>query len=332
MGVSETRSFRAESESCRLDVGGKLLVCDVINGGKNSPQCTVASMHSRCSSGHGAKFGILRPNLSGGKISTVDNKEGRFRPKVLRSYVVAAAWMAGSCTDDPSCIFVGPIETAEKAQLEALYQQARDSYYSGQPLVVDDMFDKVEVKLRFHKSNLVVKYPRCSLKRYTAYADAEFDPSQMRALATVWGFLFALGLGLAVVLPVLITRYMSISAYEPGAFVLSDMNRVLFSVVSFLVGAPVAMSAAKQLQALGQGDVMALKGCCPNCGAEVYTFVRPNYSSLEIRHESECHVCDRQLMFQATLHPSWSGPGQPWAHGRVYLRTGANQLVPVRLN
>jgi hypothetical protein len=79
--------------------------------------------------------------------------------------------------------------------------QARDSYYSGQPLIVDDMFDKVEVnstslypslhtpatvqfpnelcflpcqlKLRVYGSPSVVKYPRCSLKRQSAYADAE---------------------------------------------------------------------------------------------------------------------------------------------------------------
>ncbi|BAS91918.1 Os05g0110800, partial [Oryza sativa Japonica Group] len=67
----------------------------------------------------------------------------------------------------------GPIETASQEMLEALYHQARDSYYSGQPLIVDDMFDKVELKLRVYGSPSVVKYPRCSLKRQSTYADAE---------------------------------------------------------------------------------------------------------------------------------------------------------------
>jgi hypothetical protein len=35
---------------------------------------------------------------------------------------LVSASIAGSCTDAPSCIFVGPIETAQKARLEALYQ------------------------------------------------------------------------------------------------------------------------------------------------------------------------------------------------------------------
>ena len=105
---------------------------------------------------------------------------------------------------------------------------------------------------------------------------------------------------------------------------------MLFSVVSFLLGAPVAQAAVKQLQAFGRGDLVALKGCCPNCGEEVYTFVKSDQSSLKMRHESECHICERQLVFRATLHPSKSGLGQPWAHGRVYLQTRANQLAPTR--
>ncbi|KAL5716177.1 hypothetical protein ACHQM5_017903 [Ranunculus cassubicifolius] len=72
----------------------------------------------------------------------------------------------------PSCIFVSPIETAKKETLEALYRQARDAYYSGKPLIVDSMFDKVELKLRWYGSKSVIKYPRCSLRRQSTYADA----------------------------------------------------------------------------------------------------------------------------------------------------------------
>ncbi|KAL3367268.1 hypothetical protein AABB24_011805 [Solanum stoloniferum] len=81
----------------------------------------------------------------------------------------------------PSCIFVGPIETASKETLEALYRQARDAYYSGMPLIVDDMFDKVELRLRWYGSKHVVKYPRCSLRRHSTYADAE-----MKSLHLPW--------------------------------------------------------------------------------------------------------------------------------------------------
>lgn len=301
----------------RTDAGGwmqSLRECDYLGGGMSSSRARIVSKY--CSS-YGTKFGmrsIRSPSKTGGTISSAGKT--RLECKVLRFTAVLE--------DAPSCIFVGPIETAEKARLEALYQQARDSYYSGQPLVVDDMFDKVELQLRWHGSKLVLKYPRCSLRRFTAYADAEVDPSQMQALKTVWSLLFALGLSLAVGLPIL--------QLHSHTFIMSDSNRMLFSVVSFLVGVPVSQAAMKQLQALGRGDLVALKGNCPNCGEEVYTFVKPDLSSLKARHESECHICERQLIFQATLHPAKSGLGPPWAHGRVYLQTRANQLAPARRN
>ncbi|XP_010485238.1 PREDICTED: factor of DNA methylation 4-like [Camelina sativa] len=75
--------------------------------------------------------------------------------------------------EGPSCIFVGPIDSARKETLEALYRQAKDAYYNGKPLIVDDMFDRVELKLRWYGSKSVVKYPRCSLLRQSTYADAE---------------------------------------------------------------------------------------------------------------------------------------------------------------
>ena len=321
----------AGSELLMLEAGAKLQSwprpgSNPSDGGKRSRECVRARIGRECCRGYGEKFGMRwirslgKFELGGGRVTPLGNQVLRF----------VSASMAGSCTDAPSCIFVGPIETAEKARLEALYQQARDSYYSGQPLVVDDMFDKVEMQLRWHGSKLVLKYPRCSLKRFTAYADAEVDPSQMRALKAIWSLIFAVGLSFAVGFPTLVSAYMQFNPHEPGTFVMLNTNRMFLSVASFLVGAPVAQAAVKQLQALGRGDLVALKGCCPNCGEEVYTFVKPDHSSLKARHESECHICERQLVFQATLHPSKSGLGQPWAHGRVYLQTRANQLAPSR--
>lgn len=73
----------------------------------------------------------------------------------------------------PSCIYVGPLHTATQETLEALYSQARDAYYSGDPLILDDMFDRVELKLKWYGSKSVVKYPRCSIRRHSTYADAD---------------------------------------------------------------------------------------------------------------------------------------------------------------
>ncbi|MFS7901511.1 putative oxidoreductase [Helianthus anomalus] len=69
------------------------------------------------------------------------------------------------------CIFVGPIERASQETLEAFYRQ--DSYYSGKPLIVDDMFDRVELQLRWYGSTYVVRYPHCSLRQQSTYVDAQ---------------------------------------------------------------------------------------------------------------------------------------------------------------
>ncbi|MFS7901051.1 putative PGR5-like protein [Helianthus anomalus] len=47
-----------------------------------------------------------------------------------------------------------------------------DSYYSGKPLIVDDMFDRVELQLRWYGSTYVVRYPHCSLRQQSTYVDA----------------------------------------------------------------------------------------------------------------------------------------------------------------
>lgn len=318
----------AGNEFFSLEVRGIPQACPVIYGfgcGRSRECVRGKIIRERCL-GYGVRFG-MRWIRESRKFEFVG---GRFILPEKQVLCFVSASTAGSCTDAPSCIFIGPIETAGKARLEALYQQARDSYYSGQPLVVDDMFDRVEMQLRWHGSKLVLKYPRCSLKRFTAYADAEVDPSQMRALKIIWCLIFAVGLSLAVGLATSISTCMEFNPYEPGTFVMSDTNRMFLSIVSFIVGAPVAQAAVKQLQALGRGDLLALKGCCPNCGEEVYTFVKLDHSSLKARHESECHICERQLVFQVTLHPSKSGLGQPWAHGRLYLLERTNQLAPAR--
>jgi hypothetical protein len=113
----------------------------------------------------------------------------------------------------------------------------------------------------------------------------------MQALKTIWSLIFAVGFSLAVGLPTLVSTYMEFDPYEPGSVIMSDTNWMFFSIVSFLVGACIAQAAVKQLQALGRGDLVALKGCCSNSGEKVYRFVKPNHSSLKARHE--CHICER---------------------------------------
>ncbi|XP_042068503.1 PGR5-like protein 1B, chloroplastic isoform X1 [Salvia splendens] len=242
--------------------------------------------------------------------------------------------------EGPSCIFVGPVETASQETLEALYCQARDAYYSGQPLIVDDMFDKVELKLRWYGSKCVVKYPRCSLRRQSTYADAQEDPSQVFALASVWLLIFGFGSS-ACLLPIVygIARAYNdafSSGYSninqgPSLALLATFNGVLFMLFGSVVGYPIVSASVGALKGLWKNDLVALKGVCPNCGEEVFAFVRSD-SSNDSPHRAECHVCESSLEFRTKvevleLHisQSVSRPGRQWVHGRIYLVRGKRQ-------
>ncbi|XP_058209956.1 PGR5-like protein 1B, chloroplastic isoform X2 [Rhododendron vialii] len=227
--------------------------------------------------------------------------------------------------EGPSCIFVGPIETARKETLEALYRQARDAYYSGNPLIVDDMFDRVELKLRSYGSKYVVKYPRCSLRRQSTYADAEEDPSQVFLLAGVW--LLFLGFGSsACLIPVIYSighAYQDAfsSGYyyssQPSQF-LAILNGMLFMALGSVIGYPIASASVKALEGLWRNDLVAVKGACPNCGEEVFGFARSNQSNYS-PHRADCHVCECSLEFRTKVEQSISIPGRRLVYGRIYL-------------
>ena len=100
--------------------------------------------------------------------------------------------------EGPSCIRLPPIEAATVEELEALYAQAKNTYFSGQPVVDDAMFDTVERRLRYLGSDAAVKYPRCSRRDMRVYSDASFDVEQLDSLATTWLALVALGCAMVV--------------------------------------------------------------------------------------------------------------------------------------
>ncbi|XP_008784599.1 PGR5-like protein 1B, chloroplastic isoform X2 [Phoenix dactylifera] len=233
----------------------------------------------------------------------------RLQQRRARSELRASAPGTTLAAEGPSCLFVGPIETASKEMLEALYQQARDSYYSGSPLIVDDMFDKVELKLRVYGSKSVVKYPRCSLRRQSTYADAEEDPSQVFALASVWILLLVFGAS-AFLVPTIYTINLALKdASNSRDFLyngrspfesLTMLNAILFIGLGYLIGYPVASASVQALQGLWRNDLVALKGSCPNCGEEVFAFVRAEKSKQQ-PHRAECHVCESALVFRTKV-------------------------------
>lgn len=300
----------------------KQSVCQELDGGRSIGCCTiVAGSFRRAQNGSNDKLRRMR---------LVVECIGGTRFPTLQSYEEQAL------REGPSCVFVGPVETERKDRLEALYQQARDSYYRGQPLIVDDMFDKVEVRLRWYGSKLVLKYPRCSLKRLSAYADAEVDQSQLWTLASIWIMLLAIGIvvasgppacALSKVCKGTVHLWFSSHAFSFTTEPLMAVNGFIETAIGFSIGVPVATAAVGALQGLWRGDLVALKGSCPSCGEEVYAFVRTD-DSLHPRHKTECHVCEHPLVFHAKVERSNTSLSWPWAYGRVYLVTRAKDLSP----
>lgn len=271
-----------------------------------------------------------------------NNKRNKIVNRLISnsSNKAAVSWASSSSEygvrEGPSCIFVGPVETANKDMLEALYQQARDSYYSGRPLILDDMFDKVELKLRWYGSKSVVKYPRCSIKRQSTYADAEVDHSQIWALASIWISLFVIG-AVALAVPPVCTLsticqdviHMQLISHSsmPASKSFTVANGILAIGLGSSIGYPTTVAAVRALQGLWGKNLVALKGSCPGCGEEVFAFVRADESTRP-RQKTECHVCERPLVFQAKVEHSMSHPGNQWVHGRIYLVSRIKDLSP----
>ncbi|XP_073267407.1 PGR5-like protein 1A, chloroplastic isoform X2 [Populus alba] len=219
-------------------------------------------------------------------------------------------------SEGPSCLFVGPIETASQETLEALYRQARDAYYSGKPLIIDDMFDRVELKLRCYGSKCVVKYPRCSIRRQSTYSDAEADISQAFALASIWILFLTVGCS-ASALPIIYT--IGLAYQDAFGSVISHGSQT--PIIGFLATVNVTV-----LQGLWRNDLVALKGACPNCGEEVFAFVKSDQSN-NSTHRADCHVCESLLEFRTKAEQTISRVGRRWVFGRIYLVSRRRQRL-----
>ena len=63
--------------------------------------------------------------------------------------------------DGPSCLRLPPLHLSTRAELEEVYLQAKNTYFSGQPIVDDAFFDAIETRLKHLGSDVARKYPRC---------------------------------------------------------------------------------------------------------------------------------------------------------------------------
>lgn len=250
--------------------------------------------------------------------------------------------------EPPSCPYFGPIDALDVVSLERLYIRAKELYYDGQPIMADNVFDELELRLRQAGSEVVRKYPRCSLRRSrTMYADADEDLTQEATLGVLWRVLAVGGL-VATTLPVLgaVQAYLTSEPATVGAPAGTLM--AAGSLLGLVAGWPLVSTCLEGAGKLRRMHTHALRGHCPHCAAEVYQFVssegvppRDADGKTFLREESECHVCGTPIEFRAfvadrdnhLVRVVGEGPLRTlgktkWVYGRVYARVTVHDLAP----
>ena len=215
--------------------------------------------------------------------------------------------------EGPSCIRLPPIEAATVEELEALYAQAKNTYFSGQPVVDDAMFDTVERRLRYLGSDAAVKYPRCSRRDMRVYSDASFDVEQLDSLAGTWLALVALGCAM-VVLDFGDAMRAGVGAVA-GGDIGGPQGSSFRPPVIGLLGVFLANGGWERFGRLRDGNTVAVKGECPSCAEEVYAFLPGNRAVARV--ECECHVCERRLAFRVEVAKSENAKWRRVATGRI---------------
>ncbi|TQD69226.1 hypothetical protein C1H46_045241 [Malus baccata] len=159
------------------------------------------------------------------------------------------------------------------------------------------------------------------------------DFSQVFALASIWILFLAFGSSVCLV-PVFYTvglayqdAFNPVFSYINQAPALSMLNSILFMMLGSVIGYPIASASVKVLKGLWRNDLVALKGACPNCGDEVFAFVKSDQSN-NSPHRANCHVCECLLEFRTKVEKSVSPLGRRWVYGRIYLvsRGGRSEL------
>ncbi|QDZ20298.1 hypothetical protein HOP50_04g28160 [Chloropicon primus] len=249
---------------------------------------------------------------SGGPATRTEGRHARSRSAGPSPRVVVANALEGQ-----RCHFVpGPLDSLHGARtedVEILYTQAKEAYFSGIPILSDDDFDNIESLLRYEKSSLVSKGPRCSLRGLNIYSDASLDKGQTFLLASFWSFLSVLSYGCA-------------ARSLPGM-----LHAEAFDTLNVVVGLGFFSAFFRCLLNVLKGNEVAVKGNCPNCGEEVYAFADfKDVEEEECETECLCHMCRRPLVYRITKHKGIIRPiaNGEWAYGKIYSKSIAEDYSP----
>lgn len=98
----------------------------------------------------------------------------------------------------------------------------------------------------------------------------------------------------------------------------SIVNGILVIMLGCAIGFPVASASIEVLHGLWRKDLVALRGACPNCGEEVFAFLKSD-KSISNPHRASCHICDCSLEFRTKIETPQAKSWRRLVYGRIYL-------------
>lgn len=170
---------------------------------------------------------------------------------------------------------------------EQRFLEASMAYQAGKPILTDAEFDALKVELRTKGSIVTAQGPRCSIRSKKMYSDAEPDATRMlflnlpSALLVLGAFAavdYATGFG--------ITNLIELPA-PYGVWALWTLVLPTLFVVSYA------------LTQIGFKNSLVLKGPCPSCGTENFTYFGDVFTVAGNRGQNvvECSNCKADLTY-----------------------------------
>ena len=170
---------------------------------------------------------------------------------------------------------------------EQRFLEASIAYYKGQPIMDDDDFDALKTELRNTSSIVTAQGPRCSIRTKTMYSDATADYLRMTLL----------NLPAAVVVLALLFTVDDLSGFDITAAIELPPPLGIGLLWGFLL--PLVYVLSTSITNIVLKDAIILKGPCPNCGTDNFTFFGDIFTVAGNRGQNvvECTSCNADITF-----------------------------------
>jgi hypothetical protein len=172
---------------------------------------------------------------------------------------------------------------------EQRFMEASRAAEAGKPILSDKEYDELKRQLRRDRSTVVAQGPRCSIRSKKMYSDITIDYVKM-TLLNVPAVLLVLGVLFSVD---------DITGFEiTKAIELPQPYGVVFLWGVLL---PSLFILANALTSLAFKDGLIVKGTCPSCNTQNFTYFGDILTVAGARDETTipCKECKSQLQFKA---------------------------------